>query len=114
MKLSEFVNGENEKKEAKAKEKLESKTSNANEEELTKLYNDMKDMSEDDLMKRLADNIKEQKKRGDFDYDGLLNTLYSFKGLIPEENFDRMIRIIDELQKDWPKTISTNLLFNKR
>lgn len=94
MKLSEFVNGEK-----KKEEKVVSDNKNVStEEEISKLYDEMKDKSESELMKRLSEEVKKQKARGEFDYEGILNTLQSFRSFISEEEYQKMVRIINELQ----------------
>lgn len=84
MKLSDFMNNENEKKDK--------------ENSVEKLYDEMKDMSENELLKKLEEEIKGQKVRGEFDYDAIVLTLNSFKNFIREDEYEKMIRILDELK----------------
>ena len=96
MKLSEFVSSKEEKKKSGETMKNES----VGEKELEKMYDELKDKNEDELMSMLRKNIREQKEKGEFDADTLLESIKSLRGVIPEENYNNMIRIIDELQKD--------------
>ena len=97
MKLSEFLNNDKENLKEKTENKNES-NKKTTEEEIGKLYDEMKDKSESELMNRLKEEIKNQKMRGEFDYEGILNTLQSFRAFISEEEYQRMIRIINEFK----------------
>ena len=97
MKLSEFLNNDKENPKEKTENKNES-NKKTTEEEIGKLYDEMKDKSESELMKRLSEEVKKQKARGEFDYEGILNTLQSFRSFISEEEYQKMVRIISELQ----------------
>lgn len=96
MKLSDYLENER----VADKEVIEEQNKRNTSDEIGKFYDEMKDMSEGDLLKRLAKEIREQKMRGEFDYENLLATLRNFQGMIPEENYQKMLRILDELQKD--------------
>ena len=97
MKLSEFLNNDKENPKEKTENKNES-NEKTTEEEIGKLYDEMKDKSESELMNRLKEEIKNQKMRGEFDYEGILSILQSFRSFISEEEYQKMIRIINELQ----------------
>ncbi len=96
MKLSDYLENER----VADKEVIEEQNKRNTSDEIGKFYDEMKDMSEGDLLKRLTKEIREQKMRGEFDYENLLATLRNFQGMIPEENYQKMLRILDELQKD--------------
>ena len=105
MRLSEYVdNCTDDMKEQKFEKNVQNTQADVevSKEELSKMYDNMKDMSQDELMERLKSEIKRQKKDGSFDYDALISSLNAIKDFLPKENYDNMIRIIDGLNgKNW-------------
>ena len=105
MRLSEYVdNCKDDIKEQKFEKNVQNTQADVevSKEELSKMYDNMKDMSQDELMERLKSEIKRQKKDGSFDYDALISSLNAIKDFLPKENYDNMIRIIDGLNgKNW-------------
>ena len=105
MRLSEYVdNCKYDMKEQKFEKNVQNTQADVevSKEELSKMYDNMKDMSQDELMERLKSEIKRQKKDGSFDYDALISSLNAIKDFLPKENYDNMIRIIDGLNgKNW-------------
>mgnify|MGYP001625367329 CR=1 FL=1 len=105
MRLSEYVdNCKDDMKEQKFEKNVQNTQADVevSKEELSKMYDNMKDMSQDELMERLKSEIKRQKKDGSFDYDALISSLNAIKDFLPKENYDNMIRIIDGLNgKNW-------------
>ena len=88
MKLSDFVkNGNLEEKEK---------------EDINKKYEELKDLSHDELLLRLKSEIERQKEAGEFNYDALISWLNAIKMYLPNETYENMIRIIDEInEKNW-------------
>lgn len=83
MKLSDFVkNGNLEEKEK---------------EDINKKYEELKDLSHDELLLRLKSEIERQKESGEFNYDALISSLNAIKMYLPNETYENMIRIIDEI-----------------
>lgn len=100
MRLSEYVdNCKDDMKEQKFEKNVQNTQADVevSKEELSKMYDNMKDMSQDELMERLKSEIKRQKNDGSFDYDALIRSLNAIKDFLPKENYDNMIRIIDGL-----------------
>ena len=100
MRLSEYVdNCKDDMKEQKFEKNVQNTQADVevSKEELSKMYDNMKDMSQDELMERLKSEIKRQKNDGSFDYDALISSLNAIKDFLPKENYDNMIRIIDGL-----------------
>ena len=100
MRLSEYVdNCKDDMKEQKFEKNVQNTQADVevSKEELSKMYDNMKDMSQDELMERLKSEIKRQKKDGSFDYEALISSLNAIKDFLPKENYDNMIRIIDGL-----------------
>ncbi len=85
MKLSDFVkNGNLEEKEK---------------EDINKKYGELKDLSHDELLLRLKSEIERQKEAGEFNYDALISSLNAIKMYLPNETYENMIRIIDEINE---------------
>ncbi len=85
MKLSDFVkNGNLEEKEK---------------EDINKKYEELKDLSHDELLLRLKSEIERQKEAGEFNYDALISSLNAIKMYLPNETYENMIRIIDEINE---------------
>lgn len=85
MKLSDFVkNGNLEEKEK---------------EDINKKYEELKDLSHDELLTRLKSEIERQKEAGEFNYDALISSLNAIKMYLPNETYENMIRIIDEINE---------------
>ena len=105
MRLSEYIdNCKDDMKEQKFEKNVQNTQADVevSKEELSKMYDNMKDMSQDELMERLKSEIKRQKNDGSFDYDALIGSLNAIKDFLPKENYDNMIRIIDGLNgKNW-------------
>lgn len=91
MKLSEMQKNSNQN--AGAKSATSGKQKSINE-----TYEELKGCSSDDLMQRLAKEIKAQKDSGVFDYDGLRASLEQIKIYLPNATYENMIRIIDSLK----------------
>ena len=83
MKLSEFAE--------------KSQNSLDMEKDLTKQYDEMKNLSHDELLNRLQEDIKRQKANGSFNYDAMLNSLNQIRAYLPNGVYENMIRIIDEI-----------------
>ena len=83
MKLSEFAE--------------KSQNSLDMEKDLTKQYDEMKNLSHDELLNRLQEDIKRQKANGSFNYDAMLNSLNQIRTYLPNGVYENMIRIIDEI-----------------
>ncbi len=83
MKLSEFAE--------------KSQNSMDIEKDLTKQYDEMKNLSHDELLNRLREDIKRQKANGSFNYDAMLNSLNQIRAYLPNGVYENMIRIIDEI-----------------
>lgn len=89
MKLSEMSQS------TKKEEKINySKT----EKDLKNNYDQLKDCSADELMQKLFQEVKMQKDRGIFDYDGLKNTIEQAKIYLPEQTYENILRIVESLK----------------
>lgn len=85
MKLSDFAKNGN----------LEEKESVKD--DINKKYDELKDLSHDELLSRLKSEIERQKEAGEFDYDALISSLNAIKMYLPSGTYENMIRIIDEI-----------------
>ena len=70
-------------------------------EDLMGQYNDLKDLSQDDLTRKLFEETTRQKQEGTFDYEKLSSTLNSLSMYMPKENFEKMKSILERLK--WEK-----------
>ena len=85
MKLSDFAKNGN----------LEEKESVKD--DINKKYDELKDLSHDELLSRLKSEIERQKGAGEFNYDALISSLNAIKMYLPSGTYENMIRIIDEI-----------------
>ncbi len=67
-------------------------------EDLMGQYNDLKDLSQDDLTRKLFEETTRQKQEGTFDYEKLSSTLNSLSMYMPKENFEKMKSILERLK----------------
>lgn len=72
--------------------------SEVKQEDIVKKYNELKDLSSDELSKRLIDEVARQKNDGTFDYNKLLTTIESMRGMIPQQTYINMKRIIENFK----------------
>lgn len=86
MKLSEF-----------AKSDFKKEPGEDIKENLSKSYDELKDLSQDDLYNRLKSEVDRQKRSGEFNKDALLSSLNAIRMYLPNETYENMIRIIDEI-----------------
>ena len=93
MNLSEFANLHKDDIAKTSNEKRES----IPEQDMVSMYENMKNMSAEDLYDALKMEVQKQKANNSFDYKGLLNSLDAIKNYLPQESYENMIRIIDEL-----------------
>ena len=93
MNLSEFANLHKDDIAKTSNEKSES----IPEQDMVSMYENMKNMSAEDLYDALKMEVQKQKANNSFDYEGLLNSLDAIKNYLPQESYENMIRIIDEL-----------------
>lgn len=85
MRLSEMQ------KTSKEKPKFENK-------KIEEEYEDLKDCSADDLMQKLAEEVKKQKINGEFDYEALKNSIEQIKIYLPSQTYENMLRIVESLK----------------
>lgn len=64
---------------------------------INKKYDELKDLSHDELLTRLKSEIERQKEAGEFNYDALISSLNAIKMYLPSGTYENMIRIIDEI-----------------
>ncbi len=61
-------------------------------------YNELKDLSQDDLTRKLYEETSRQKQAGTFDYEKLSSTLESLSMYMPKENYEKMKSILERLK----------------
>ena len=65
---------------------------------ITEKYNELNDCSSDELMYRLSKEVEAQKQQGNFDYEGLLESIQKIKMYLPTQTYENMIRIIEQFK----------------
>ena len=86
MRLSEMTDG------------FESKNDEQKKKTISQSYEELKDCSSDELMKKLADTIKMQKSSGTFNYEAIISSIEKMKPYLPMQAYENMIRIIDNFR----------------
>lgn len=66
--------------------------------DLMKKYNELKDLPEDELSKKLMQEAAKQKQEGTFNYEALASMLTNIKGMVPDESYQNMLRILETLR----------------
>ena len=61
-------------------------------------FNELKNCSSDQLMEKLAQEVKKQKLNGQFDYEALKNSIEQIKIYLPTQTYENMLRIIESLK----------------
>lgn len=89
MKLSEFA------------DKASNQNNNQNEKltDAKKAYDELKDLSHDELMNRLAKEIQHQKKEGSFNIEALKESIERIKAYLPAQTYENMLRIIEKFNE---------------
>lgn len=76
------------------KEKKDEKT----EDILRQSYDDLKDLSHDELTERLYREVKKQKENGEFDINALQENVERLKMFIPQDTYMNMKNMIEKLK----------------
>ena len=71
---------------------------NQNERELKNRFDLFKNMSKDQLENELVKEVARQKGNGSFDFEGLSNMVESLRGVLPENQFNNIKRILENLK----------------
>jgi len=83
MKLSDYIKS---RPEEKAEEKVQT------------TYEELKNLSNDELTSRLYSEVAKQKSNGTFDYNMLNNSIESIKGYMPTETYENIKRMLESLK----------------
>ncbi len=76
----------------------QNKASDASSKDVMQAYQELQGCSSDELMNRLASEVRMQKENGTFDFDGLKDSVEKMKGYLPDATYQNMIRIIETLR----------------
>lgn len=95
-KLSEFKNNKIDEKENTQNNKTQKE--NITEKDLMDKYNQYKDLDSNQIRDELFNEVARQKANGVFDYNKLENSLDSIKGVIGEDNYQNMKKILESLK----------------
>ena len=61
-------------------------------------YKEVKDLSQDELFKRLVGEVERQKQKGTFDYDGLILTIEKMKNYLPEQTYKNILSVLEKVK----------------
>ena len=61
-------------------------------------YNQLKNLSSDELSKRLFEEVAKQKQQGTFNYDMLISSIESIKGMIPQKTYQNLKSLVESLK----------------
>ena len=61
-------------------------------------YKEVKDLSQDELFKRLVGEVERQKQKGTFDYDGLVLTIEKMKNYLPEQTYKNILSVLEKVK----------------
>ena len=77
---------------------FEQKNNKTNEEILKEKYDEYSQMNQEELSNKLFSEVAAQKQKGTFDYNKLVQMVESLRGSIPEENYNNIKRILENLK----------------
>ena len=77
---------------------FEQKNNKTNEEILKEKYDEYSQMNQEELSNKLFSEVASQKQKGTFDYNKLVQMVESLRGSIPEENYNNIKRILENLK----------------
>lgn len=70
----------------------------ATREDVMNQYEQLKDLPQDELSRRLYEEVARQKHNGTFDYKKLEQMLEQIRPYLPEQNYQSIKRILDSLK----------------
>ncbi|MBP3620020.1 MAG: hypothetical protein J6J24_05125 [Clostridia bacterium] len=88
MKLSEMSNSKEQRQ----------RNQQAQNEDIAKKYDELKNHSSYELMNMLEKEVQSQKQKGVFDYDGLLSSIEKMKDYLPPATYQNMVEVIKNLK----------------
>ncbi len=68
------------------------------EDDIINKYNELKDLPQDELSRRLLSEVEKQKREGTFNYAQLSSNVEMMKGFVPKSTYENMKRILDSLK----------------
>ena len=82
--------------------KFEAKTSkpegNINQNDLRKSYDELSQLDNDSLSRRLASEVEKRKQEGSFDANMLLSSVESVRAFLPPETYQNLKNLIENLK----------------
>ena len=70
----------------------------AEKETLNKRYDEIKNLPYEDLLLQFKNEVQKQKDAGEFDYDALRTSVEAVKMFVPNETYENMRRLLDEIE----------------
>ena len=59
---------------------------------------ELKNLSQDQLMEKLLHEVAKQKKNGSFNYDGLLHTIEGMKEYLPQTTYRNILNLLEQIK----------------
>ena len=75
-----------------------SKEEKVSEKDLREKFDEYKDMNKDQLSKQLFSEVAKQKAEGKFDFQQLSSMVENLKGMLPEQDYQNIKRILESLR----------------
>ena len=76
----------------------EKEAKGVSEDDVRKTFNAYKDMSQDQLNQTLLQEVARQKQSGTFDYKGLESMVNSLRGMLPEQDYQNIKRLLESIK----------------
>ena len=77
---------------------FESKSDSKRKNKIQEDYEKLKNLSQEDLMSMLNNEMEKQKRNGTFDYDGIVAAIDSMKIYLPKQAYENIKKILENLK----------------
>lgn len=86
------------KEKVKSEEKVTSQQTSKEEDKIRGVYNELKDLDSSALNKKLREEVANQKKSGQFDYNMLSSSVESMRSFLPEETYRNLQNLLKDIK----------------
>ena len=80
------------------KENKSKEQENKKKETLQGTYDDLKNLSSDELTQKLYSEVKKQKENGEFDFEALRENVERLKMFLPQENYENIKNMLEKIK----------------
>lgn len=74
------------------------KNENYEKKDIKQTFDELKDLSSDELSAKLYETVKKQKESGEFDYEALVKNVEMLKAIVPNETYVAMKNMLERLK----------------